>query len=61
MAWLAVDQNEEEYIYNEKPKKCSFCYTSSDSENYDAIYLPKGTIEKIIGRKLTWDDDPVEI
>lgn len=24
-------------------------------------YLPKGTIEKIIGRKLTWKDDPVKI
>lgn len=24
-------------------------------------YLPKGTIEKIIGRKLTWKDDPVKV
>ena len=25
------------------------------------IYLPKGSIEKLIGRKLTWDDEPVKI
>ena len=25
------------------------------------IYLPKGTIEKLIGKKLTWEDDPVKI
>lgn len=24
-------------------------------------YLPKGTIKKIIGRELTWDDEPVKI
>ena len=25
------------------------------------IILPKGTIEKMIGRKLTWKDEPVQI
>ena len=25
------------------------------------VIIPKGTIEKIIGRKLTWNDEPVEI
>jgi hypothetical protein len=24
-------------------------------------YLPKGTIKKIIGRELTWEDEPVKI
>lgn len=24
-------------------------------------FLPKGTIERIIGRKMTWDDEPVKI
>ena len=23
--------------------------------------LPKGSIEKLIGKKLTWDDSPVEL
>lgn len=25
------------------------------------IEIPIGTIEKIIGKKLTWEDDPIEI
>lgn len=25
------------------------------------VELPKGSIEKLIGKKLTWEDDPVEI
>ena len=25
------------------------------------IYLPKGSIEKLLGRKLTWEDEPVKI
>ena len=28
--------------------------------NFD-IELPEGSIEKLIGKKLTWEDDPVEI
>lgn len=30
-------------------------------DNDFSMILPKGTIEKLIGRKLTWKDDPVEI
>jgi hypothetical protein len=26
-----------------------------------AIVLPKGTIMKLIGRELSWDDEPVEL
>lgn len=26
-----------------------------------AIELPKGTIKKLIGRDLTWEDEPVEL
>ena len=35
----------------------SFGYFNKNS----IIKLPQGTIEKIIGRVLTWDDEPVEI
>lgn len=27
----------------------------------DRVILPKGSIKKLIGRDLTWEDDPVEI
>lgn len=29
--------------------------------NIEQIELPKGNIKKLIGRELTWDDDPVEL
>ena len=27
----------------------------------DAVSLPKGSIKKLIGRYLTWQDEPVEL
>ena len=27
----------------------------------DDMYLPKGTIKKLIGRELNWQDDPVKL
>lgn len=64
MAWLAVDRDGSEYIYEEKPRKFENIYTPQVSEyGYGEmthnIELPKGTIEKILGRKITFDDDPV--
>lgn len=29
--------------------------------NLKAIEILKGTIEKLIGKKLTWEDEPVEL
>jgi hypothetical protein len=37
---------------------------SSDEKDFlpfNGVVLPKGTIEKIVGRKLTWEDEPVEV
>lgn len=59
MAWLAVDKDGGEVIYNMYPERGQFVF---DPECYRiSIDLPDGTIEKIIGRKLTWEDEPVEI
>lgn len=32
-----------------------------DPHNDVCIELPKGTIKKILGRELTWEDEPVEL
>lgn len=60
MAWLAVDENEEEYIFDGKP-----CREESIGEwvPYENSYikLPSGTINKLIGKELTWNDEPVEL
>lgn len=58
--YLAVDENGTELI-SDKPLERwdnEWVY-SGDDGNY--VNLPKGTIKKIIGRTLTWLDEPVEI
>ena len=59
MAFVAVDKNKKEYIYDEKPKR--EIYHKSWNSVYESVELPKGTIEKLIGKKLTWEDEPVEL
>ena len=34
---------------------------SSDAMPFTGIILPSGSIQKLIGRELTWEDSPVEI
>ena len=59
MAFVAVDQNGEEWIYERNPTRGidSFCDVTIDGQ----IELPSGSIKKLIGRDLTWDDEPVEL
>lgn len=57
MAFVAVNRNDSETIFNSEPFRTSKYWDSND----DYVDLPTGSIEKLIGRKLTWDDDPVEI
>lgn len=59
MAWLAVDKNGTEKIWQLKPIRVTTMW--SGFINTDIVPLPSGSIEKLIGRKLTWDDEPVEI
>jgi hypothetical protein len=60
MAWLAVDEDGDESIFESKPKRGDgnspwWCH------KLDNIGLPKGSIEKLIDKKLTWEDEPVEL
>ena len=56
MTFVTVSVDGEELIFNGfvNPKGKVMCVT-------DYIELPKGTIAKLIGRELTWDDEPVEL
>jgi len=50
--------------YNKnKNKKWANAWSSDESDSlpFFGTELPKGTIEKLIGRKITWKDEPVEI
>lgn len=66
MAWVAKDKNGEEYLYEEKPSRGYGCiwraiFYDDKDRNSDFIELPKGSIKKLIGRELSWSDDPVEL
>ena len=61
MAWLAADYRGE-CIYEKHPHRVLMCdcwLPLSGDDHW--VMLPKGTIKKIIGRELTWKDEPVEI
>ena len=63
MAWVAVDKNGTEAVFSGKPERYS--YDNIGGIWYDFygkdVRLPSGSIEKLIGRKLTWEDEPVEL
>jgi len=73
MALIAVDKDGTENISNMLFRRdindrwVAFSH-SSENEPLKQIFnkrrvveLPKGSIEKLIGKKLTWEDEPVEL
>lgn len=69
MAWVATNFNGTEIISPDKPTR-DFREWSDYQEIWIegeygkvdySICLPKGTIRKLIGKELTWEDDPVEL
>ena len=63
MAYLVVNKNGAEQICEQELFRWgSELYWSAQNEyDYPTIELPKGSIEKLIGKKLTWEDEPVEL
>lgn len=67
-AWVAVDkcydgEKDSEWMFSERPVRISGSSLGKfwGSSKGDIIKLPIGTIEKIIGRTLTWEDAPVRL
>lgn len=69
MTYVAVDKNGTEAIFQSEPERDYYpaedihFWQSADDDSNDnlRIELPSGSIEKLIGRTLTWDDEPVEL
>lgn len=61
MAWLAVDKQGVEFIFDWHPKRYGDHFWILSNSHNNSVALPKGSIKKLIGRELTWDDEPVEI
>lgn len=66
MAWLAVNKNGDETISPDKPTRWGDEW--ADMEDVCVcglvdmtLILRKGSIYKLIGRELTWEDEPVEL
>ncbi len=68
MAFLAVNSKGIEYIsYTPLTRKLegetlngTWIFKGRYSDNM-MFPIPNGSIEKLIGRKLTWEDEPVEL
>lgn len=56
MAWVAVDKIGEELISRTEPFRVGDYWIG-----YSIVRLPKGSIKKLIGRELTWNDEPVKL
>lgn len=70
MAWLAVNKDKTELITPEKPVRgwgnqwyySEEVYVESEQGSVSIeIELPKGSIYKLIGKELAWDDEPIEL
>lgn len=62
MAYLCVDKEKEleNLFIGDKPvRDIDLEHWVNKNDSY--IILPKGSIKKLIGRELKWEDEPVEI
>ena len=63
MAWVAVNEDGSEIIVNDNR------YLERDEDlgewtnygYYDIIQLPYGSIEMLLGKEITWEDEPMEL
>lgn len=61
MAWIAVNKDGSEVILSTPPDKLGLKDFNQWVCFGNRIFLPQGSIEKLIGRSLTWNDEPVEL
>lgn len=61
MAWVAINKYKRECIYKKKPRRCYCSIWALDDLLGSVVELPKGSIKKLIGRELSWKDEPVEL
>lgn len=63
MVYFFVDKDGTEGCANEIPERCFNEWRGWENvygECCEIVTLPNGTIEKLIGKKLTWEDDVYE-
>lgn len=60
MTWLCVDKDGSEWAFDGLPERGETGWYIT-YESTSCVELPKGSVEKLIGKKLTWRCKPVEI
>ena len=64
MVYLAVNKDSSEVVSNTRIKRFKDYWVDEffehEFDTIDVVFLPKGSIKKLIGRELTWEDNPVE-
>lgn len=60
MAWVCVNSCGTELIFETEPHKVAYSWRDNEG-SCRCIALPKGSIKKLIGRNLSWEDDCVEL
>ena len=63
MAWVACNGSGQEIFFIRKPVRHGFMpnWCSVGFEDNKYVVLPHGSIKKLIGRDLSWSDEPVEL
>ena len=67
MAWVAVDKDGNEFVYDCKPLRSLhgdwWSLEGIDDNNIGSniVKLPTGSIAYLLDYWLTWDDEPVEL
>lgn len=61
MAWVAVNKDGSELVFDKKPYRYEPFWIWCLYSNTDAPKLPKGSIKKITGRDISWSDEPLLI
>ena len=73
MAWVCVGYSVEELIFSNKPRReiCKKVFQIDDDDIIDRYWiddkycgylnLPKGSIKRLIGKDLSWSDEPIEL
>ena len=63
-AYLAVEPNGNELIFSEPPCRIDEYYKGgwfSNSDSSQCVSVPRGTIKKITGKFITWEDEPIKL
>ena len=62
--YLAVEPNGNELIFSEAPRRFdeySTCGWFCSNNSSQCVYVPNCTIKKIIGKTITWNDEPIKL